>query len=69
MCTHSGVKVELGHVVSGSELPSVLQVESHCTGIALWCWDETTERALCDPHRTIIELETSDWKCPKAKKE
>lgn len=59
--THSGVEVELRQVVSWSELPSVLQVESHRTCIALWRGDKTTKSALHKPHWTIIDLETSDW--------
>lgn len=68
MCTNSGVEVELGQVVSWGELPCVLQAESHCTGVTLWCRDESTERALCESHWTIINLESSDWKCPLVKK-
>lgn len=69
--THSEVEVELRQVVSWSELPSVLQVESHCTCIALWRGDKTTKSTLRKPHRTIIDLETSDWErsAVKRKKE
>lgn len=69
MCTNSGVEVELGQVVSWSELPGVLEAESHCAGVTLWCGDVSTERALCEPHRTIVDLETSNWKCPIVEKE
>lgn len=67
--THSGVEVELGEVVSWGELPGVLQVESHCAGVALWCGDESTKCTLCKPHRTIIDLETSDWESPTVERE
>lgn len=58
------MEAELREVVSWGELPGVFQVESNCTGITLWRWDETTKCALCQPHWTIIDLETSDWKRP-----
>lgn len=62
--THIGVEAELGQVVSWGELPGVLQVESHCAGVSLWCGDEATKCALGKPHWTVIDLETSDWECP-----
>ena len=67
--THSGVKVELGQVVPRGELPGVLQVESHCAGVTLRCGDESTKRALCEPHRAVVDLETSDWERPTKERE
>lgn len=69
MFTHSGVEVELRQVVSWSELPSVLQVESHCACITLWRGDKATKCTLSKPHRTIIDLETSDWERPTVERE
>lgn len=63
------MEAELGQVVSWGELPGVLQVESHCAGVALWRGDESTKRTLCQPHRTVIDLETSDWECPAVERE
>lgn len=67
--THSGVEAELGQVVSWGELPGVLQIESHCTGVTLRCGDESTKCTLCKPDRTIIDLETSDWERPAVERE
>lgn len=60
MFTHSGLETELGQVVSWGELPGVLQVETHCTGVTLCCGGEVTKCTLCKPHWTVIDLETSD---------
>jgi len=62
--THSGVKVELGQIILWGELPGVLQVESNCAGITLGRGDESPERTLSQPHRTVVDLETSDWESP-----
>lgn len=61
------MEAELREVVSWGELPGVFQVESNCTGITLWRWYKTTKCTLCQPHWTIIDLETSDWKRPTVK--
>lgn len=59
--SHRGVEAELGQVVSWSQLPRVLQVESHRTGITLRCGDEPSKRTLGEPHWAIIDLKTSNW--------
>lgn len=69
MFTHSGVEVELGQVVSWGELPGVFQAESHCAGITLWRGDETTKCTLSKLHRTVVDLETSDWERPTVERE
>lgn len=60
------MEAELGQVVSWGQLPSVLQVEANCTGVALQCRDETSKRTLGNTHWTVIDLETSDWESPEA---
>lgn len=62
---HIGVEAELGQVVSWGQLPRVLQVEAHRTGVTLRCGDECSKRALCETHWAIIDLETSDWERPE----
>lgn len=67
--THSGVEVELGQVVSWVKLPGVLQVESHCACVSLRCGYIPTKCTLRKSHRTIIDLEASDWKRPAVERE
>lgn len=69
MFSHRGVKSELRQVVSWRELPGVLQAEAHCTGESLCGRGEVTKCTLCEPHWTVVDLETSDWKCPRGVRE
>lgn len=54
-------------VVSWGELPGVFQVESNCTGITFRCWYKATKCTLCELHWTVVDLETSNGKCPTVK--
>lgn len=65
MFSHRGLEAELGQVVSWSQLPRVLQTESHCAGITLRCGDEPSKRTLCEPHWAIVDLKTSNWERPE----
>lgn len=65
MVTHIRVEAELGQVVSWSQLPVVLQVETHSAGKTLWCLHKSTKCTLNYPQRAVINLETSDWKRPE----
>lgn len=69
MLAYTGVEVEQGQVILWGELPGVLQVESNCAGITLRCGDESTKRTVCEPHRSIVDLETSDRESPAEERE
>lgn len=62
--THAGVEAEPGQVVSGGELPGVLQAEPNRTGVALRRGPEPPEGAPGQLHRAVVDLEASDWKRP-----
>lgn len=68
MCSYNVVKRQLGQVVARSELPSILQVESHCTGEAFSCGHKAPKSALCEPYGAIINLEPPYRKRSEKKK-
>lgn len=68
--THRDIlKDNVGHVVVGAALPSVVQPEGQGTGVPALQGCKLAKSAVLDVDGAIVELNSSDWKIPMESQE